>query len=332
MSATLRLEVHRITLETKVRGERGKRDHYDQCNFDVLLSEFDKDKAIALAKFWTKFVEYFQGEFLTNTSLDKAITITNKELHTVASERNTINGEVSGGPTNREQIIFKRKDAQSKVGNVADDDVVSSRFYIKLWLPCDYTSGILMIQSYSNSNVSDLIKDHLKKFIQNKQYRVQISSYFPKSLEEKRSKHSEIVSVTYVKDKISKDKRKLLNPMFAEFEDLSVKIVVSGFKKPVKDFWKNFKKDGRALSTDIDALDIKQDEDINVLAKYKDANGRSSTFKFDEERLRDFSYIYLPEEIKIEGKNMYDFNKLSEHTDSILESIKEDIGYIKNKK
>lgn len=329
MSTTLRLEVHRITLERKVRGERGKREHYAQCNFDSLLSSFDKDKPKALAKFWTKFVEYFQGEFLTNTSFDKAITITSNELYKVASERNTINGEVSGGPTNREQIIFKRKNAKSKVGKVADDDVISSRFYIKLWLPYDYTSGILMIQSYSNSNVSDLVKDHLKKFIQTKQYRVQISSYFPKSLEEKRTKSSEIVSVTYVKDKISERKRKLINPMFAEFEDLSIKIVISGFKKPVKDFWQNFKKDGHALNTDIDALDIKQDDEINVLAKYKDANGRSSTFKFDEERLRDFSYIYLPEEIKKDGKDMYDFYKLIDHTDSILESIKQDIGYIK---
>lgn len=329
MSTTLRLEVHRITLERKQRGERGKREHYEKCRFDTLLSAFDQDKAIAFAKFWTEFVAYFQGEFLTNTSSDKAITVTNKEKFGVASEHNVINGEVSGGPTNREQLIFKRKNAKNKVGNVADDDVVSSRFFIKLWLPYDYESGVLMIQSYSNANVSDLIKDHLRKYIQKKQYRVQITSYFPKSLEDKRTKHSDIVSVTFVKDKISKGKRKLLNPMFAEYDDLTVKIVISGFKKPVKDFWQNFKKNGHALNTDIDALDIRQDEDLNVLAKYKDADGRSSTFKIDEERLRNFSYIYLPEEISIEGKNTYDFDRIIEHTDYILDTIKHDIGYIK---
>ena len=88
---------------------------------------------------------------------------------------------MSGGPTNREQSIFKRKNAKNKTGNVSDDDVVSSDFYIKLWLPYDYESGVLMIQSYSNANVSDLVRTHFRKYIQTRGFRVIISSYFPKS-------------------------------------------------------------------------------------------------------------------------------------------------------
>ena len=329
MSTTLRLEVHRITLEKKVRDKKGGREFFQKCHYSELLKAFDPNKNKALGKLWNGFITYFNGEFLTNTDCDKALTTTKKAKHTVASARNIINGEVSGGPTNREQSIFKRKNAKNKTGNVSDDDVVSSDFYIKLWLPYDYESGVLMIQSYSNANVSDLVRTHFRKYIQTRGFRVIISSYFPKSFEEKRKKGSNVVSVSYVKDKLPKGKLKLLNPLFAEYENLNVRIVVSGFSTPAEEFIKKFKGDGPALATDIEALEMKKDGDQNVLTTYRDESGRTSVFKIDEERLRDFSYIYLPEEINLIGKNTYDFNEIVRHTDEILEIIKDEIKYNK---
>lgn len=328
MATKLRLEVHRITLEKLFRDKKGGRDHYEKCHYSEILKTFDKkDKAKAFGKFWDAFILYFNDEFKTNTDGDKAITTTKDSKLSVASERNIINGEISGGPTNREQSIFKRRNAKYKTGKVYDDDVVSSSFFIKMWMPYDYESGVLMIQSYSNANVSDLIRDHFRKFIQSKGYKVTVTSYLPKTIEDRRTMTSNVVSVTYVKDKLSEGKRKLLNPLFAEYEDLKVKIVISGFSTPVADFMKKFKKDGRVLTTDIDALEMKKDEEQNVLTTYQDESGRRSVFKIDESRLRDFSYIYLPEEINLAGKNTYDFNEIVMHTDGILETIKEEMKY-----
>lgn len=328
MSTTLRLEVHRITLERKVSDKKGGHAFFEKCNFGVLLDSFDrKNRAAALGKLWNSFIAYFNGEFLTNTDGDKAVTTTKASQSDVASVRNVINGEISGGPTNREQSIFKRKNAKDKTWKVSDDDVVSSNFFIKLWLPYDYESGVIMIQSYSNANVSDLVRDHFKKFIQKNGFRVQISSFLPKCYETKKVMSSEVVSVTYVKDNLSEGKRKLLNPFFAQYKDLKIKIVISGFRTSVGDFRKHFKQNGRALTTDIDAFDMKKDEEQNVLTTYKDEYGRTSSFRIDESRLRDFSYIYLPEEINITGKKTYDFTKMVEHTDSILETIKDEMGY-----
>lgn len=329
MSTTLRLEVHRITLEKKIRDAKSGRESFQKCHFDELLNTYDKDKGNALGKFWSAFISYFAGEFLTNTDGDKAITTTKNARNSVASERNVINGEINGGPTNREQSIFKRKNAKTKTWNVSDDDVVSSDFYIKLWLPYDYESGVLMIQSYSNANVSDLVKAHFRKFVQSRDFRVVVSSYFPKSFVEKRKRDSNVISVSYVKDNLPKGKLKLLNPLFAEYENLNVRIVVSGFNTPASEFMKKFKGDGPALANDIDILEMKKDEQQNVLTTYRDVSGRTSVFKIDEERLRDFSYIYLPEDINVDGKNTYDFDKIVAHTDDILETIKEEIGYKK---
>lgn len=328
MATKLRLEIHRITLQRLVLKEKGKT--WENCNFSELVNRFDKiDKQKALAKLWAKFVEQFKDEFIINREGDKAVTATKGCQHTVIVEKNVINGEVYGGTTNREQSIFKRKDAKKSTNKVATDDVVSSNFYIKMWLPVDYTSGVLMIQSYTTSNISDLVKTHFTKFVQQYNFRLVVTSFYPKTFMDARNKQSNVVSVTYVKDKISKNSRRLINPLFAEFDDLKIRIEITGFRKSVDDFWKVFNKDGHTLGTDIDALEIKKDDDITVMARYIDGEGYTTTMNLDQERMRNFAYYILPEEVMIEGKNTYDFDKITKHTDFILQTIKNEIGYVK---
>lgn len=323
MATKLRLEIHRITLLKKVSGK--KRLSYEQCSFAELMTRFDTDKKKAFPLFWTKFVEYFQSQFLLNKEGDKAITATDTSKHSFSTVNNTISGEVNGGPTNREQEIFKRKNAKTSTGVVADDDVVSSNFFIKLWLPIGLTTGVLMIQSYSNANISELVRLHLTKFVQHYGFKLITTSFFPQSFLEEKKKKSNVISVTYVKDKLSEDSRKLINPMFAEFKDLKVKIVVTGFRKSVDDFWKGFKQNGRTLNTDIEALEMKADEENNVVAKYEDEDGYTTTMNIDQQRLRDFAYYTLPESVLRKGKSTYDFEAICKHTDSILEKIKKEI-------
>ena len=127
MATKLRLEIHRITLQRQVVKEKGKT--WENCNFSELADLFDKkDKHKALAKLWIKFVEQFDNQFNVNADGDKAISATNICQHTVSSMKNVINGEVFGGPTNREQTIYKQKNAKQSTNKVAADDVVSSSF------------------------------------------------------------------------------------------------------------------------------------------------------------------------------------------------------------
>lgn len=328
MATKLRLEIHRITLQKKIDGKSGT--SFENCNFSELLKQFDKDKAKALPLLWARFVESFQNEFHINKDGDRAITATDDCKHSIDSKKNTINGEVNGGPTNREQVIYKRKDSKKSTGKVADDDVVTSRFFVKFWLPVDYTSGAMMIQSYTNSNISELLRVYFIKFVQSKGFKLEITSCYPKSFMDERNKHSDVVSVTYVKDKLSKDSRRLINPLFADFENLKVKIVITGFRKSVSDFWETFSNNGRLLNTDIDPLELKANEENMVVAKYEDEEGRCTTMNIDQNRLRNFAYYILPEEIMIDGKNTYDFEKISNHTNSILSTIQKEIGYIKD--
>ncbi len=329
MAIKLRLEIHRITLLKQVQDRKGKT--YEQCSFSELLARFDADKQKAFPLLWTRFVEYFQNEFQLNKEGDKAITAKEDSKHSFSSTKNTISGEVSGGPTNREQIIFKRKNATKSTGKVDDDDVVSSDFFIKLWFPMERISGVLMIQSYSNSNISDLVRLHFTKFVQQYGFKLATTSYFPKAFLEEKNKNSNVVSVTYVKDKLSEDSRRLINPMFAEFDNLKVKIVVTGFRKSVDEFWQGFTQSGRTLNTDIDALEFKADEDNKVVTIYKDEEGHETTMNIDKQRLRDFAYYTLPESVLQKGKNTYDFEAIRKHTDELLDKIKDEIKNPKKK-
>lgn len=326
MATKLRLEIHRITLQKRTDGKKGT--SFESCKFSELLNQFDKDKSKALPFLWTRFVESFQNEFCINKDGDRAITATASCMHSFDSNKNTINGEVNGGPTNREQKIYKRKDSKRSTGKVDGDDVVASHFFVKFWLPVDYTSGVMMIQSYTNSNISELLRVNFKKFVQDKGYKIVFSSFYPKALMEQRNKYSNVVSVTYVKDKLSKDSRKLINPLFADFDNLKVKIVVTGFKKSVPDFWESFSNNGRLLNTDIEALELRADEENTVVARYEDEEGRCTTMNIDQERIRNFAYYVLPEEIMLKGKNTYDFDKISKHTNSILEKIQKEMKYL----
>lgn len=330
MVTKLRLEIHRISLQHLVVKDKGKT--WENCNFSELIDFFDKkDKQKALSILWTKFVEQFDDKFVVNTEGDKAVTATDSCQHTVSPLNNVINGEVYGGSTNREQSIYKRKNAKKSTNTVATDDVVSSNFYIKMWLPYDYTSGVLMIQSYTTSNISELVKVHFTKFVQKYQFRLVSTSFYPKEFMEKRNAKSNVVSVTYVKDKLNKGSLRLLNPIFAEFDELKIKVEVTGFKKAVNDFWQVFNKNGRKLGADIDQLEIKKDDNLTVMAKYVDEEGRETTMNLDQERIRNFAYYLLPEEVMLKDKNTYDFVEITKHTDSILETIKKEIRYTKTK-
>lgn len=332
MATKLRLEIHRISLQHMIVKDNDKT--WEDCKFCELIDLFDKDdKQKAFATLWTKFVEQFDDKFVVNTDGDKAVTATNSCKHTVSPLKNIINGEFYGGTTNREQSIYKRKNARKSTNTVAADDVVSSNFYVKMWLPYDYTTGALMIQSYSTSNISDLVKVNFAKFVQKYQFRIGVTSYYPKTFMEERNKLSNVVSVTYVKDKLTKGSLRLVNPIFADLEGLKIKVEITGFRKPVNDFWKVFNKNGKSLRADINPLAIKKDdEDVMVMAKYVDEEGRSTTMNLDQNRIRNFAYYLLPEEVMQMGKNTYDFKKITKHTDSILETIKKETGYTKIKR
>ena len=322
MAYNLKLTIFRISLKKK--GGSNK----DLYNFSQFFKDaYNKsDKNEAYKEFIRDYIKSFNKKFKLNADKTKGISAISSHQFKPRSEKNVIDGEVIGGQTGIPQALFKQTNAVDSTGNVEIDDVTTLQYYLKLWTPIDHNTGVLMVQSYSNLSITDLIRSHLAQIFQKYNYNILFTAYVPAALKQEFKKKSNVYKIAFVKESLSKDKRKLLNPIFTEFESLKVKIEVSGFKKNINDFWDKFLGENKYIKSNLEDLDIKENEDFKVIAYYKDSEGHKSNTTI-EKNLEIKPTIFLDENIKISGTEFFDFEKLRKHTDYILDDIKKEIGY-----
>lgn len=320
MATNLKLEIFRISLKKK---NASKTALY---NFKDLFDCIDKDKKTAYELFVKGFVNYFNNEFKMNKDENKGISTSNDNQYKIGFSNNVINGEVYGGPTDMEQSIYKRGDSKRKTGQLDNDDIATVPFFFKVWTPFDHNTGVLMVQSYSNETITILIKTHLTKFIQTFGYSLIITPYISKAVVKTFEERSNVYQVTYIKERLTRDKRKLLNPLFTDFDNLKIRIEVSGFKESVNNFWNKFNKDGKTLGSNLEDFDIKEKDDYEVIAHYIDEDGHKSSTSVAKKLIPNPT-VFLPDALKQQGKHYYNFAKISAHTTQILKDIQSEIKY-----
>lgn len=319
MASNLKLEVFRISLKKKHTSDK------DLCCFKDLFDVINTKKGKAYRQFIQDFIKYFDGEFRLNADKNKGISSSNSRNFKPDTNSNVINGEVYGGPTDMEQTIYKRNNAKQHTGLLKTDDITTLPFFFKLWTPYDHTTGVLMVQSYSNETITKLLQHHLQKFIHQYGYSLIFTPFVPKKVLDHYKGNANVYKVTYIKEGLTRGKRKLINPIFAEFEDIKIRIEISGFKKSIHDFWDEFNS-ALPISSNLEDFEIKEQNDYDVVASYIDANGHRASTGVKKD-LEFNPTIFLPDDLKIGSSNLYDFEKITKHTDSILEDIKKDINY-----
>ena len=76
-------------------------------------------------------------------------------------------------------------------------------------------------------------------------------------------------------------------------------------------------------------FDIIERDDYDMKIFYIDPKGRKANINISNpEEIK--PTIFLDDDIKETGSERFDFEKIKEHTDGILEQIKEEIGYYAN--
>lgn len=324
MAYNLKLTIFRITLKKK--GGSNKELFKFSEFFEKAYNKSDKKEAYDV--FIKDYISSFQSRFKLNRDKTKGIAANDLHNFISRSEKNVIDGEVIGGQTGIPQELFKQQDAKSITGNVEIDDVTTLPYYIKVWTPLDHNTGVLMVQSYSNLSVTDLIRVHLSQIFQKYDFSLIFTQYVPNAIKEQFKEDSSVYKVAFVKEAISKGKRKLINPLFTEFDNLRIKIEVSGFKKNVNEFWDEFLGEEKIVNANLEDFDIKENEDFKTVAYYTDSEGHKSNTSIEKEfEIR--PTIFLDNNLKKPGSEYFDFEKIKKHTDSILEDIKQEIGYKK---
>ncbi|MRJ09267.1 hypothetical protein EDL99_10405 [Ornithobacterium rhinotracheale] len=236
--------------------------------------------------------------------------------------------EILGGAIGNVQTIYNQDNSDKEVGKITMEQVASLPFYIKLWTPYDYDAGVLMIQSYTNYSVTSLVKNELKKFFREKGVTLSFSNFIPKKIKEDYLNKSNVYEMRIIKDYLSEGKRELLNPLFSEYENLKIEIKITGFNTKINTFWEKIFK-GRSknklIGSDLKDLEIDDENNYEIKAYYKDEEGHRAHVGI--KNVYDIKpTIFLPDEIK-EENNHFDFNKIIQHTDSILNQIQIEINY-----
>lgn len=289
-----------------------------------MTGETEKNKMFD--HFISDFENTFKSKFILNYEGTKAIAI--KSLNCI-SNRNIIDGMLVGGLTGIEQDVYKTNSSINSDKSISNDEVAALPYYFKLWMPFDSSVGVLMVQSYTEAGVVSLIKDKIVSFFRQNKYLLIDSKYVPNNYKENFKKRSTINKLILTKTQMSSMARGALNSIFASFEGLKVEIRVSGFDINVDKFWKEIDKN-KPLNADLSYFEMKEaGDDYNVIATYKDENGRQAqaclTKEFDI-----LPNIILSDEIKEDGKQYPNYERIQNHTNDILEEIKKEIGYAPN--
>lgn len=322
MAHNLKLEIFRISLKKK-GGSRKNLINYQEF-FENAFSKTDKNDSYK--EFINKFILLFGNEFKLNADNTKAISATKDKQFNFRSNTNVIDGEIIGGTTGIDQTLYKRKNSKKGEGNITTDTVSALPFFIKLWTPMDHNTGVLMIQSYSNHTVTEMVKSYLSKFFQDYNYSIIITPYIPNAIKEKYRNNSSVYKVALIRESLTKNKRKLLNPLFTEFEGLKVRIEISGFTEKSTEFWKKFTGNNKLISSNLEDFDIKEDDDFKTIAYYKDDHGHKSKTSM-EKQVEIKPTIFLDDSMKRQNSEHFDFDKIRNHTDGLLNDIRKEIGY-----
>lgn len=130
--------------------------------------------------------------------------------------------------------------------------------------------------------------------------------------------------MTLFKNRLSEDARSSLNKLFTDFEVLKIQIEVTGFKVDIDEFWNNVNKDD-AINADLSDFEM-VDDNYDVIATYKDPEGRQSQAKLSR-NLDILPTIILDNNLKEDGKENPNYEKIRQHTNTILQQVKIEIEY-----
>jgi hypothetical protein len=144
---------------------RTKANHYNDVNpkpasnFEILSIHMDNFiKSIGKEKYKTDSRK--KKAFTVGVIEDETQIATQIEI---SSDQMFIDGFFIGGRFNAERILGKINDTSEK-SKINRDNVVSDTFYFLLYTPLDHLEGVFIIQGYSESKISDIVKRHLKEY------------------------------------------------------------------------------------------------------------------------------------------------------------------------
>lgn len=247
----------------------------------------------------------------------------NKSIKPGSDENSTV-GYINGG-------VYGRKRQLAELGNkhkkteIGEKHVVGDDFYFLFYLPKDMRFGLLIFQSFNDSNVRPSFIKKIKEFLENQDYKITDKSFLPSVYKEQLEIGYSVRNIVF--NDILKLKKGFEKGVDSEDQEYVIEVRVKPIKnEPIKGFeklkdWASVVKDlavgGKKLN------DFKKSE-INLSNEGPIKSGKLG-LDFSDNTLKPRPVIYC-EDIVADESGDFDLKLIEERAYEILEFAKNDIN------
>lgn len=178
---TIKIEVFELSIHSKSNAKKDK---------DLKISW--KQHLLSLCG-EEKFLPYFMekidlDDYYVDTTKRKALTAYSAKdapdkTITTRDDGDMINGFLNGGSFGRRKTKAKLSN-KKKTDPIYNDDVVGDDFYFLLYLPTQLHNGIIVIQSYKDSNMRGTFIKFLENILETETHRIKHKQFLPKVYKE----------------------------------------------------------------------------------------------------------------------------------------------------
>lgn len=118
---------------------------------------------------------------------------------TLASDKNMIYGRIKGGEYDTGKYIGEIDSPENESEKLDKKKLITDDFYFLLYTPLDKNVGILLLQSYTKDNVSDIFKPFVENLFKAKKITLKATStlFMPENMQEEFKNSSIVESFVY---------------------------------------------------------------------------------------------------------------------------------------
>ncbi|WP_460546355.1 hypothetical protein, partial [Echinicola sediminis] len=263
-----------------LRKHNEKKKKKSEVKFSDFFESFRKpeDKKVSQHTFFNRFYKYylesFNAEFVKDKDGTKAYSPGDNINRNPANFM--IDGIFEGGLTGIEQSVQDQKKKKAK-SRITKNDVASLPFYFLFWFPSDVNYGILMIQSYGNSTINSLVKNHIKKVFKTKGFTFDEHMCITEKDREDFLKNSVVNELSFLSTYQSKDTGGEFSALLGDAETFQVEVKLKKINKNSNAFFEGISKlqDGITDYISLKVNGAKKIGDSEPKAYYKGNNSRS---------------------------------------------------------
>lgn len=345
MPQKAQLEIYKIKLYNKNTSENVSFREFCRYKLDL----YDPHRKIPLTiedifnKFRQYFIEQLDGDgYYEDLIRKKGYVIANKvneegaqSSHISAySERLAIVGVLDGGSYGKRKslgVIENKED----VTPINPNNIVCDKFLFLIHTPLDHHEVLVMIQSYSDSKISDSFRGHLKEiFTYHPDIKSVVEMYLPPSLENQLLNDSVFSSVSYSTDWIV-NSNDFDDAIRSEF-DLRVKVEIQDrngqefSNSTIRSLIDRFGNAILSLGSNNNSSSKRLEEFSKTSAKIKSSTGRPLTIKLDRDnKIRPVIYLNEHGIEPDEDSGEFDFDNIEEFCLDLLDRVKDEFlpGY-----